>query len=253
MSNATAVLKLSVPTGPRAHMNIVKTFRSATTEELQAGREWYRRARALAGSLVSNWGTSFIVSDDTHEEAVKRAAAVIAVLSPRLNWGKNVELASKVYRDFFQIRMNAVDNDHLRELVNNAVAAFPGLKGNGSKAYAIMLGVDPEDVVSGPKVTAFWRTIVDPSDPRAVVVDRHALDVAKGIVLDDRQRGVILGRKGAYEELSALYRRAAKLVSKDFYAGELSAWTPAEVQAVTWVVWRRNHAAQKFAAQKEEL
>lgn len=246
MSNAAVVIKLEVP---RTATQVLKVFRSSTIEERTSGREWYHRARRLAESLVQQWGTSFVSAADTREQAVKRAAAVIAVLSPRLNWGKNVELAEKVYRDFFSIRMSAEHNDHFREMVNNAVATFPGLKGNASKAYDILLGVDPEDIVSGPKVTSFWRTIVDPSDPRAVVVDRHALDVAKGHVLDDRQRGIILGRKGAYEELSALYRRAAKQLTKETGAE----WTPAEVQAVTWVVWRRNHAANKGAAQRESL
>lgn len=246
MSNAAVVTKLEVPTTTR---QVMKVFRSSTIQERSNGREWYRRARNLAESLVEKWGVRFVDASDTHEQAVQRAAAVIAVLSPRLNWNKNVELAEKVYHDFFQIRTSAGDNEMLREMVTNAVASFPGLKTNGSKAYALLLGTDPEDVVSGPKVTAFWRTITNPFDPRAVVVDRHALDVAMGKVLDDRQRGIILGRKGAYDALSDLYRRAAKKLTKETGAE----WTPAEVQATTWVVWRRNHAANKGAAQREEL
>jgi hypothetical protein len=252
MSNIT-VTKLQVPNGPRAHMRIVKTFRSATIAELSNGRDWYRRARRLAEDLVVEYALAIPGSPRWHKEVTK-AAAVIAVLSPRLSWTKNVELARQVYTDAARIARLRNEPELYRQRRANLTESFPGLKGNGDKAYRILVdGEDPEDVVSGPKVTAFWRTIVDPTDPRAVVVDRHALDVAMGTVLDDRQRGIILGRKGAYEELSALYRRAAKLLSKDFHAGELSGWTPAEVQAVTWVVWRRNHAANKGAAQREEL
>jgi hypothetical protein len=249
MSNANVVLKLEVP---RTATQILKVFRQATIEERTNGRDWYGRARRLAEGLVARYGVQHRTdSADTYEDAVKRAAAVIAVLSPRLNWNKNVELAEQVYTDAFMMRtIYAERPDDYRGERQKLTNTFPGLKGNGDKAYRILIdGEDPEDVVSGPKVTAFWRTIVDPSDPRAVVVDRHALDVAKGTVLDDRQRGIILGRKGAYEELSALYRRAAKQLTKETGA----VWTPAEVQAVCWVVWRRNHAANKGAAQKEEL
>lgn len=231
MSNAAVVTKLEVPTTTR---QVMKVFRSSTVAERSNGREWYRRARTLAEKLA--------VKYDTGPDAVERAAAVIAVLSPRLNWNKNVELAELIYAQY-QTADSAINS---RERI---VAQFPGLKANASKAIRILDGEDPEDVVSGPKVTAFWRTITNPFDPRAVVVDRHALDVAMGKVLDDRQRGIILGRKGAYDALSDLYRRAAKRLTKETGAE----WTPAEVQATTWVVWRRNHAANKGAAQREEL
>jgi hypothetical protein len=244
MSNINSVTKLEVPTTARS---ILSVFRASTLAERSSGRDWYHRARKLAEELVREYGTHFSTVE-SHEDAVKRAAAVIAVISPRLNWNKNVELARWVYAEYSSAQLSAKPSWWVREN-GSAIDRFPGLKSNGEKAIKIICGMDPEDIVSGPKVTAFWRTIVDPSDPRAVVVDRHALDVAKGQVLDDRQRGIILGRKGAYEELSALYRRAAKQLTKELGA----TWTPAEVQAVTWVVWRRNRAAQSAAAQREAL
>jgi hypothetical protein len=244
MTNAGAVIKLEVP---RTATQVLKVFRSSTLEERTAGRDWYHRARRLAEDLVLEFGARGVQPGVAWnwDEAVTRAAAVIAVLSPRLNWNKNVELARQVYTDAFTMRtIYAERPDDYRGERQRLTNMFPGLKGNGDKAYRILIdGEDPEDVVSGPKVTAFWRTIVDPSDPRAVVVDRHALDVAKGHVLDDRQRGIILGRKGAYEQLSALYRRAAKQLTKETGAE----WTPAEVQAVTWTTWRRTHAANRAA------
>ena len=243
MSNRNVVIKLEVP---RTATQVLKVFRAATVDERSNGREWYHRARRLAEDLVLEFGARSVQGPSwTWDEAVSRASAVIAVLSPRLNWNKNVELARQVYTDAWQMAVIYRDRpDDYRGARERLTNMFPGLKGNGDKAYRILIdGEDPEDVVSGPKVTAFWRTIVDPSDPRAVVVDRHALDVAKGHVLDDRQRGIILGRKGAYEELSALYRRAAKQLTKETGA----VWTPAEVQAVTWTTWRRTQAANKAA------
>jgi hypothetical protein len=193
--------------------NITSTFRKASQQDRTAGRDWYRRARRLAEEL-----------DPGH---VERAAAVIAVLSPRLSWEKNVELARLAYR------WHAERGD-LGCAMSGTLAAWPGLRTNALKAFRILGGEDPDDVVAGPKVRAFWHTIVDPSDPRAVVVDRHAIDVAAGRVLDDKVRGHLLGRKGAYDALSDQYRRAARVLSKE--TGE--DWSPAEVQAVTWSSWR---------------
>lgn len=202
--------------------NITSTFRQTSQADRAAGRDWYRRARLLAEEL--------------DPDNVERAAAVIAVLSPRLSWEKNVELARLAYR-WHGVRWPNQTPEALAE-------RWPGLRGNAVKAFRILGGEDPDDVVSGPKVRAFWHTIVDPSDPRAVVVDRHAVDVAAGRVLDDCTRGLLLGRKGAYDAVADQYRRAARVISKE--TGE--AWSPAEVQAVTWSHWRASKQGIVLAA-----
>ena len=126
---------------------------------------------------------------------------------------------------------------------NMAAAVFvgmiPTLNANARKAFRILNGEDPEDVLGGPKVRAFYFTIVNPTDPRAVVVDRHAIDITFGTVLNSAARGLTLGRKGAYDAVSDLYRRAARIISAEL--GEH--WTPAQVQATTWTYWRRERAA----------
>lgn len=178
--------------------NITSVFRTALDSEREHGKSWYPIARFAAEKL--------------DPEDPDRAAAVIAVLSPRLHWDRNIQAAVDVY-------------DGRR----------PGvLRANSDKAFRIVNGEDPDEVVSGPKVRAFWHAIVNPADPRAIVIDRHALDIAAGKVLDDEQRGKLLGRTGSYDSVCQLYVRAAKILSKEF--GPL---TPVEVQATTWVAWRR--------------
>lgn len=183
--------------------NITKVFRQTTADDRIAGLSWYATAREVAAAL------------DPADPV--RGAAVLAVLSPRTSWPQNVKLAQDAY----------------------AGRKVGALGANVRKAAAILAGADPEDVVTGAKVRAFWRTIVDPSDPRAVVVDRHAFDVACDQVTDDATRGRYLGRKGKYDELADLYRRAAKIISRE--TGQT--WTPAAVQAATWTYWRRERAA----------
>src|SRR5690242_16785833 len=183
--------------------NVAKAYSAASADDRVEGRSWYATARAVAESL------------DPADPA--RAAAVIAVLSPRLSWRKNVEAARNAY----------------------AGRPLRVLGANARKAELVLAGADPEDVVSGPKTRAFWRTIADPTDPRAVVVDRHAVDVAVGCVLGDAARGRLLGRSGGYDAVADTYRRAARLLSREYG----TALTPAEVQATTWLYWRRERAA----------
>lgn len=207
--------------------NITRTFREATDGDRAIGHGWYARARTLATELVVAYGTGV---GRTDEDAVRKAAGVIAAISPRLAWRKNVEYAWEAYRLY---HLDAVRD------ADEFAASLPVLNANARKAYRILSGEDSELVLGGPKVRAFYFTIVNPSDPRAVVVDRHAVDIAFGEVLDDARRGLALGRKGAYDSVSALYRKAAVIISREL--GE--SWTPAQVQATTWTYWRRERAA----------
>ena len=193
--------------------NITRTFRQTSDVDRSAGRAWYAQANALAQEL-----------DPMSPE---RAAAVIAVLSPRNYWERNVELARQAY-DWHRSGMT------LEEFRGR----WRGMKSQAEKAYRILSGEPPESVVSGPKVTAFWRNITDPSDPTVVVVDRHAFSVAAGQTVDDRTRQRVLERKGGYETVADQYRRAARIVSRE--TGER--WSPAEIQAATWEHWRNQSA-----------
>jgi hypothetical protein len=214
--------------------NITATFRAASPEDRVNGRDWYQRARTLAEYLASTYEPAD-GEDSWAPGAVERAAGVIAALSPRLAWRKNVEYAKMAYRLFY----STPGVKHPLQSQAVFLQSIPTLKANALKAFRILSGEESDDVLGGPKVRAFYFTIVNPSDPRAVVVDRHAVDVAFGEVLDDARRGVALGRKGAYDSVSALYRRAAVVISRE--TGQ--EWTPAEIQATTWTYWRRERAA----------
>jgi len=176
--------------------NITRIYRAASPEEVAAGLAWYEEARQLARDL--------------DPDNPSRAAAVIAALSPRESWTNNVRLATMAYADREQ--------------------RLPTLQVNARKARAIMAGADPRDILTGKKTRNFWQNIA--GDESAVTVDRHAFDVAVGKVTDDRTRS-ILSRKGQYESIADLYRRAAKRLGV----------TPAQVQAVTWVAWRNLKTA----------
>lgn len=208
--------------------NVTRVFREATPDQLAAGREWYARAHRTAAELADSLPT-----DHRWHGDVDRAAAVLAVLSPRTSWRENVELAREAYR---------IASGPWGWLVMT-FAELPTLKSAARKAGRLLCHCDDaETIVSGPKVTAFYRTIADPADRHAVVVDRHAYDVSVGRVTDDDERSRNLAGK-RYESVCDLYRNAARILSRE--TGTLI--TPSTVQATTWVVWRetmiRTHAA----------
>lgn len=177
---------------------IVATYRRATPADMVDGATWYARARALA--------------TDLDPADPRRAAGVIAALSPRLTWTGNVSAARAAY----------------------AGLPIPTLKANALKARAILDGADPLDVLGGLKVRAFYACIVDDATD-AVCVDMHAHDIAVGRVTDDATRGM-LARVGAYDAVADAYRSAARIISRE--TGET---VPAYiVQATTWVTWRRT-------------
>ncbi|MDQ3276458.1 MAG: hypothetical protein M3Q39_15895 [Actinomycetota bacterium] len=177
---------------PRAD-HIVRVFREATTDQLAAGMTWYADAHTVARAL-----------DPDNPD---RAAGILAALSPREFWSRNVTLAARVYSEG---------------------KASGSLTANCAKADRIFAGEDWRDVLGGDKVRTFAERISNPTTPtNRVVIDRHAFDIAVGRKTKDATRA-ILSRKGAYRAFEREYVRAAKILGV----------TPTQVQAVTWTVWR---------------
>jgi hypothetical protein len=134
-------------------------------------------------------------------------AALLAVLSPLQKWDKNVDYA-----------YHAVEYGW----------PYPGMTDKMNKVIRLLEGENPDTVVKGEKVTSFYNNILDPYGPH-VTIDRHAYDIAMGIRHTDETRPSI-GKK-VYETLSRAYIDAAE---------ELGI-APLSLQAITWVVWRREH------------
>lgn len=182
--------------------NIVRTFRAANERQLAEGAAWYAEAHSAARALSPN--------------DITIGAGVIAALSPRMDWTRNLTLAIKAFAD------------------GVATGAMPA---NTAKADRIMNGESALDVLGGDKVRSFFGVIVDPTDAHAVVVDRHAFDVAVGKTHDDETRAPLLAKSWVYDMFADAYREAARILG----------YSPSQVQAVTWTVWRETHAAYAAA------
>lgn len=192
-----------------SHMTrrILRAWDLAWDDQMERGRRWYPEAHELAEEIAEGTGLT-----------VEAAAGLIAALSPAITWEENVKDA----------RALAAPEDDPESWDGYASVSTYGQ--NRRKAIGILEGGDPDEILGGPKVRAFWRCIADPENADAVCVDRHGARVALGwkMSLGDVHRW--LGRVGTIEKIQEAYRRAAAEL------GEL----PLVVQAVTWLVYRER-------------
>lgn len=181
--------------------NILSTYRQASDSDIATGLAWYGDALALATEL-----------DPTR---VRHAVGIIAVLSPMTSWPENVKKARMVYE----------------------TGTTYGLAKNVEKAVRIFNGENPDDVVSGPKVSSFYHNIL--GDDVAVTIDRHAIDVAYGKVQTDAERANAVKSTKARDGYGMI-RQAYSLVADKVSAERGDRVTGAQMQAIVWVYWRRN-------------
>jgi len=183
--------------------NITAVFRSADAELIAEGVAWYADARLIADALAAR-----------HSLPVHVTAGVLAALSPLNSWGNNVNLAARM-------------------LASGGTLTSGYLKANLAKARRI-IAEGNIDALGGLKVNNFYRSIIS-GGADGITIDRHAYCLA----FNDRSMTQKVPKLSAtrYAEIAERYRRASVILSKE-YGMPLS---PAVVQAVTWVVWRRRY------------
>jgi hypothetical protein len=192
-----AVLRASAETNVAACVRrILATFDAATPAMVAAGATWYPDAYGVCSSIAAG----------THHD-VDTVARVMAQLSPRTPWARNVAGTAHMF---------ATDG-----------ARMPGiLTANHERALGTLRKGDP---LNGPKVRSFHANIM--GDSEAVTIDVWAARTALGTT--EAPTDTILDRAGVYGALSHAYRVAAAKRGV----------TPAAMQAITWVVARNGRAA----------
>lgn len=168
--------------------DILQVYEQASPSDF-AARHWYRHARQACQQLADETGLSLEV-----------AVGVVAVLSPRLKWEANIREARKVIEGKTSMALGR----------------------NVEKARRILATGRVE--LSGPKVTSFYRNILEPDDSQAITVDTWAARVWSG----DWTWGKPVDKK-TYWQIAADYREAARQVGL----------LPCELQAITWESVRR--------------
>lgn len=192
-----------------SYKNILAVYQLANVADKTNGQSWYPVAYSVACTLADQYNVSPIV-----------AAGVIAALSPRNKWERNITDAENM------LRVHSVDPDSVGSV---KVCTF-----GTNKAKAIrILQENPETesdvcaILSGPKLQEFFSCIVGNS--KEVCIDGHAYSIWAGdrITLANVPS---IGKK-LRAQIKTDYVKAAAIVGIK----------PSEMQAVTWCTWRRVH------------
>lgn len=163
---------------------------------------WYQDAYRIACDLAQK-----------HNTQTERVAGIIAALSPLKRWDKNIELADDL--------LSGRKVGHTKNMVNKA-----------HKVNECDIADIPK-ILNGNKITDFYNNIINPTCENRVTIDRHAIMIAMGGVHLSKQDLISLSNTDKrYTAIADAYRRAAKKLGV----------RPLEVQAVTWVVWRKIKA-----------
>lgn len=175
---------------------ICATFEQATPSQIEAGANWYDEASALVDQLSQLSGYSR-----------ETCAAVIAHLSPRTTWSRNVTGATLLLT---------------QDVAPHCMGA------NVDRARKAMESEHPLGTINGPKTRAFAANIL--GDTEAVTVDVWAARVAFGFGVDAES---LLAKVGVYEAVAHCYRVAAAQHGV----------SPRTEQATDWIVARNGRAA----------
>lgn len=192
-----------LPTKAKMVHNILSVYFDASEEDVREGMAWYNKAYELCETLAGDYNYS-----------PGKVAGVMAIISPGMTWEENISAPERIL------------NLHNNGIRWEAWAGFSTYPANLQKAQRVLDG--DYSAVSGRKVTSFYGNICGAFD--AVTVDRWALRIAVGnLHLSGSQ--IVPGGQKCYNAIADAYRAAA----------DLAGINPCDMQAVTWVAYRRMH------------
>ena len=192
--------------------NILAIYKLATPEEKRDGIVWYADALRDCTRIATDL-----------ELPVHIVTGVCAALSPNNKWDRNIVNA----RDLCAAFVNGDGMDSVK------VSTYHKMK---SKAWCILEAMPDHDgviaILNGQKIVSFYNNIMGDD---TCTIDGHARNIAYGerVGLTDDKTNI--GVK-EYRTLQTDYVSAAKRTRVNGRA--LKAF---ELQAITWVTWRRIH------------
>ena len=144
---------------------------------------------------------------------------VVSALSPNNKWERNIINAEDLCTAF----INGQDMDSIK------VSTYHKMK---EKAWSILQSMpsydETIDILNGKKIVSFFRNIS--GDETDITIDGHA----RNIYYNDKQGLTTPNtniKKNEYKDIQKAYARASKKLGIKAY----------ELQAITWVAWRRIH------------
>lgn len=192
--------------------NIVAIYKLSTPEEKLEGVLWYAQAQT----------TCMLIAEEL-DVPLHIVVGVCAALSPNNKWDRNIDNTLDLVRAF----LGGEDVDNVK------VSTYHAMK---RKAWSILEEMPDHDgvidILNGQKIVSFFCNIVGED---TCTVDGHARNIyygeRQGLTSDKSNVG-----KREYVKIQEAYVEAGKRVRLN--GRPLKAF---EMQAITWVAWRRIH------------
>src|SRR6266704_783015 len=210
------------------HLGRGDVSRHGGEDEEDQGKRWYPDASLVAGAIA-------------HGDHAK-GAGLLAAYSPRTNWPANM--------------FNAARSVHEGRAMGSRKGDGAIMGMHWKPAQRILDGEHHSQVLAGPKTRAFATLIEhggqDPEDTRNgtahVVVDRHAMSVAAGHRLTDRDAvSAPVDKPHYYHHIEQKYLDAADEISAE--TGQRV--TPEHVQATTWLRQVRRNSEEDSSVKNQ--
>jgi len=191
---------------------IVAKFTLATSQEVQLGCDWYPSALKIASRIANKYGLRTEV-----------VAGVIAALSPNNRWERNIVDAEAI------IKCWAAGGTRT-DILNVKVCTYGKMK---AKAVDILTrDIEIVEILNGKKIIEFFNCITNPA-LNDVCIDGHAYSVWFGQRLTMKEVPAI-GKKLRHQ-IKTDYCDATAFINEELD----TAYTPADIQAITWVTHKR--------------
>lgn len=186
--------------------NVRKVADQATEDEVAEGRQWYPNAYTGCQRLAEDF-----------EIPVELVADLVATTSPNLRWERNISLVAWLLAAHREGRLADFIGEGYQRQVDIAKEMLVRFYEAGDWA----------GLLSGPKVTSFANCILNYSRPQLPVVDVHSYSAAVG------QRYTVTSMPTIHGNTLWNIRRAYTEAAAE------RGFLPQELQAVTWLTWRR--------------
>jgi hypothetical protein len=196
--------------------SIIAMYFQSNTLDRQMGAQWYHNAYMVCVTLGEKYGF-----------CPNTVAGVIAALSPNNKWERNVEDAEAMLRAYcYDLPWDSV-----------SVCSYSANKDKAQTIIEMMLDSDDliTKVLRGNKTIAFYHCIAKDGNSDTPCIDGHAYNVWNGSVTN--LKAVPAMSDKTFAMIQDAYRDAAKLISsvtEKYHSA-------AQVQAITWVAYRRIH------------
>tara|TARA_A100000172_G_scaffold78941_1_gene65143 strand:- start:113 stop:760 length:648 start_codon:yes stop_codon:yes gene_type:complete len=194
---------------------IVARFTLATTQEIQAGRDWYPSALKICHSISNRYNVP-----------ASTVAGVISALSPRNEWSRNIIDAEAMCK-LHQSHATRKDLQRLK------VCTF---KTNKMLAISILTlpSLPSEAILTGDKRLEFYNCIYRRSLDD-ICIDGHAYSIWLGSRVPTTKTPPI-GKK-LRKQIKQDYRDATSFINEELN----ETFMAADIQAITWVTHKRIH------------